>query len=374
MPLSTPARAAIAGAGGLASLAGTALLAVAVDGVNSLLRPSPMHHATERVIDSDAETVTLARTEAALRPGVYGLWWQASYVVLGAVTDTDATTVTRMIRPGGPVETRRAAIDRAVWASDPRQARGLPYVDVTPRGETGPLPSWYVDGNHDTFAILVHGQGGDRRRCLRAMRAFADVRLPQVVMSWRNDGVAGPSPDRRHHLGASEWQDLDAVAGWALDNGARHLLLYGMSTAGAIIGAFLDRSRHAERVRAVALDAPVLDWRPVLRAATYGERLPAGLARLPELVTRRRIGLDFDAFDFVARHEVFDVPVLILHGTDDTTVPIECSRAFAAAAGSRARLEQFPGAGHEQAWNTEPRRYGAVLREWLAEVINSSTD
>ena len=59
-------------------------------------------------------------------------------------------------------------------------------------------------------------------------------------------------------------------------------------------------------------------------------------------------------------------PVLVLHGTADAVVPIADSRQLARRLPGRVRLVEFPGAGHAASWQSDPARYEAVVRAFLA--------
>jgi fermentation-respiration switch protein FrsA (DUF1100 family) len=88
-----------------------------------------------------------------------------------------------------------------------------------------------------------------------------------------------------------------------------------------------------------------------------------------------RFGVDWGVLDQVGRADEFSVPVLLFHGEDDDTVPIDTSDQFAEARPDLVRYEVFAGAAHVQSWNVDPLRYEAALREFLTEhVLGESED
>ena len=184
-------------------------------------------------------------------------------------------------------------------------------------------------------------------------------------MSYRNDPGAPPSPDGLTHLGADEWHDLDAAAGYAVQHGARRLTLVGYSMGGAMVCDFLRRSQRAGLVADVVLDSPVLEWRRLLsQAADRG--LPHELLRPAERMVEWAAGVDLSEEDQLAHAARFRRPVLVLHGTADAVVPIADSRELARRLPARVRLVEFPGAGHAGSWRSDPGRYEAVVRAFLA--------
>ncbi len=79
------------------------------------------------------------------------------------------------------------------------------------------------------------------------------------------------------------------------------------------------------------------------------------------------IGIHFSAFDQVRRAHEFHVPILLFHGTADTTVPIGPSEAFAALP-RLVTLVKTAGAGHVESWNVDPRRYDAAVHIFLRSL------
>ncbi|MBK7642549.1 MAG: hypothetical protein IPJ19_05790 [Planctomycetes bacterium] len=61
--------------------------------------------------------------------------------------------------------------------------------------------------------------------------------------------------------------------------------------------------------------------------------------------------------------------VLILNGARDPRARPAEAHALLVAAGAHARLVTFPDAVHEVLATTQPERYGAAVREWLARCL-----
>jgi fermentation-respiration switch protein FrsA (DUF1100 family) len=85
-----------------------------------------------------------------------------------------------------------------------------------------------------------------------------------------------------------------------------------------------------------------------------------------------RIDFDWDAFDQVARAREFRVPILLFHGTDDHTVPISSSNAFARALPNLVTYHRVAGTGHVESWNVGPRLFDRRIRAFLGRVTASA--
>lgn len=325
----------------------------------------------ERVMAADPAGVTLTRTRLSSQPGIWGLRWPGGLAMIGPVS---VDRPDGLVRPllGGPVPPpgTRAMIDANPFDPDPG-TRGLAFDDITVPGPLGGYPAWLVPGPGDTWAVLVHGRGGTRRETLRLLPAVAALG-PVLVVTYRNDEGAPPSPDGRYHLGDTEWEDVEAAVRYALGQGARRIVLVGWSMGAAVTAAFLDRSPLADAVAAVVWDAPLVDWRATLRQQARNRRLPPGLTPLAIGVTRRRIGIDFDHFDLRRRPPAVRPPTLVVHSAPDTAVPVRASRALAAAAAGLdwpMRYVEVAGVEHTASWNADPAAYESLVSGFLGEVL-----
>lgn len=64
-------------------------------------------------------------------------------------------------------------------------------------------------------------------------------------------------------------------------------------------------------------------------------------------------------------------PILLLYGTSDPLVSVDSAKAVHRAAGPKAQLEFFEGAGHGHGRFREPDRWHKVVKAFIHEVISS---
>jgi uncharacterized protein len=386
----------LAGAAGVLGVAATGLAAYFTRRVITPDRRRPddvMVHDVD--LASTPPTVTLGATPETTAPGRYGLWWdgRAGHARLGAVqaaatgAGTDLVVRELLTVDAGTPRPGPARWNQYYVTGTPLSALDLAYEDVGVPTDLGAMPAWFVpvdpsgalrttgrSSSRPTCALLVHGRGASREECLRAIPVLHRLGLDVLVPTYRNDDDAPAGPGGRYHLGDTEWQDVEAAVRWALARGAEDVALVGWSMGGAIILQLLSRSPLAERVRAVVLDAPVVDWRAVLDHHSGVNHLPSRLTRMGHWMLRHELGrrmvgvsepLDLRRLDWVSRAAELNVPVLIIHSDGDEYVPNGPSRALARTRPDVVTLVPWREGRHTKEWNTDPERWEREVATFL---------
>jgi fermentation-respiration switch protein FrsA (DUF1100 family) len=317
----------------------------------------------------DAQTITLQRTRQTARSGVFGIQGTQGQAIVGPLLSLDTKTVTRqLIESRGTLSPRtKVAWNTTVYAGELRDHLKLMISEVSIPSPLGEMPAWFVPGTLNTWAILVHGSTGTRQQGLRAFQTLANLGLPILDITYRNDEEAPSSPDGLSHLGDMDWEDLEAGVTYALAHGAQRLLLYGWSLGGTIVSVFLSRSSSASHVVAAILDSPILDWHATLDCLAKKNALPSFVARVTERIIAMRTGITFDTLNLLNQTQNH-VPILLFHGENDTTAPTTISETFASAS-PMVRYHCIPEAEHTQCWNANPEKYETELRSFLREVL-----
>lgn len=339
----------------------------------------PNHSGWEPV---DVEAVSRGRIvlqgdDETERPGIYGLVWRGGHAIVGEVLSESGDVVERRLRDvdGYLVPGVDAWLDTDVYPGTPRSALGVPYATVPVSGEQGRMPAWIIPPERrrsdraGDWAIVVHGINGDPQEGLRLVPTMRRLGMTSMLITYRDDDGVAESPDGLHHLGMTEWRDLEAAARYAVKHGARRLVLVGYSMGGAIVGQFMEHSPLAGRVSGLVLDAPVLDWRRVLEYNTTEMGLPAIAANPLEWAVAARIDVDWDDLDLLRHTEDLRLPILLFHGTEDELVPIGLSEDFAAELPHWVTLYAVPHAGHTQSWNVDPALYDRRLTNFLRPLL-----
>lgn len=331
--------------------------------------------------DNDGDLIVLDRTDQTTSDGIYNLWFEhGGWAQLSTeVHDRGPTRIARRIT-GTAAGLAPKAGDRASWSGiyypTPADA-GLTARDMTITTPAGRCPAWRIDGDPSTWAIHIHGLGSTRAGTLRSVLAATELGYTSLVVTYRNT-IEGPRVGTgRSTLGHTETTDVDEAIGYAVRRGARQIVLFGWSMGAAIALQLADQPRHDGLIVALVLDSPVLNWFVVIMANCARSGLPAaaGYLAIPWLTIgplARTVGLagriPLPAFEWISRAADLTTSTLILHGTQDDSVPIQLSQALRDARPDLVELETFD-ADHTLSWNSDPDRWQSTVTIWLAERI-----
>ncbi|MCE3291683.1 MAG: lipase, partial [Arthrobacter sp.] len=174
------------------------------------------------------------------------------------------------------------------------------------------------------------------------------------------------------------WRDVEAAIAYALAHGAKEVVLFGWSMGGAICLQTADLSRYRNVIRAMVLDAPVIDWVNVLAHHAELNRIPSAVGRYGQLMMGHRLGrrltglaapVDLKSMDWVSRAVELRTPTLIIHSVDDEYVPYRPSALLAEKNPEMVTFEAFEKARHAKEWNADPDRWESLVKAWLQRQL-----
>jgi pimeloyl-ACP methyl ester carboxylesterase len=256
------------------------------------------------------------------------------------------------------------------WMFSTPQEAGLDVTEIQYDSPIGPMDAWVVDGTRSEWIIHVHGRSAGREEALRSMSFLDEAGYHQMAITYRNDPGQPVDASGEYRYGVTERDDLAAAVEYAREQGATDIVLYGYSTGAAISMAYAIR-QPIGTVSAMIFDAPNIDLEQTVDFGASQEEL-AGLP-VPFTVTAAakffaalRSDINWRSFDYVDRSAALSMPVLVFHGTEDLTVPLETSRQLAEARSDLVRFEVVEGAGHVQSYNADPASYRLQVLDFLA--------
>jgi pimeloyl-ACP methyl ester carboxylesterase len=340
------------------------------------------------VVDA-AAAVTLessAGTDQAGQAGASGIMWEGGYGQSGELlssTESGGSVVDiRSIlaeSPTPPTDTD-VKVDTYFWRGDPMSAHGLAFETVYYTSDIGSFPAWYIpparqnNPNADTWAIVVHGKGGTLEESLRVVPMLHERGHPVMVISYRNDVSGVRDPSGYYTYGQTDWADLAGAVLYARDQGADDHILVGYSYGGSIIASYLTQSPLRNFTKASILDSPVLsfedtvDYRATLTdVPIFGFEVPQLVTNLAKNIAEWRFGIDWEATNYLTQTAQIHTPLLIFHGTADTSVPLYTSRVMELNRPDITTLV-VTDAGHTRSWNVDSEFFETTVNEFLDEL------
>ena len=303
--------------------------------------------------------------------GVFGIVSAEGYGQVGRIVEAGPGYSVREYTPLTATisEPEPARLDIYAFPDNPHTSHRMKYEVVRFESELGRSSAWFIPGSSRTWAVFAHGRGAHPNEALRIMPVLVEAGLPMLAFNYRNDEGAPASPDGWHWLGYTEWRDLEAAMKYALNNGAEDFILYGYSMGGGMCLNLLYESPLADKVRAVVLNSPLLDFGGTLDIVGQIRGYPQAIVRFGKEVGAVRFGIDWQRMNYLSRASELRAPILVLHGERDTLVPAELSRSLARSRPDIVRYVGFPEAEHARSWNLDPDRYNSEVREFLRQIL-----
>ena len=316
-----------------------------------------------------------------LADGLYGVDLPDGWIEVGDVvearTEGEHDVVTRRLRSsagGTPAVGSPADFQSYFYESSPLDV-GFQYEDVSYTSPLGEFDAWFVPAGGQTWVVAVHGKGAEPRECLRILRPIAESGHPTLIVTYRNDPGQPADPSGYHRYGATEWAEVEGAVRYAIDHGAKDVILVGLSTGAAHSLGFLYESDLASRAVGAIFDSPNIDFgRTVDFEASQrslpviGLGVPQSLATVAKFFGSLRFDFDWSQVDFIDDADEIDIPVLVFHGTDDATVPLDVSERLQEKRPDLVTLLVVDGAGHVQSWNRDPMAYEERVLAFLEDV------
>jgi uncharacterized protein len=248
----------------------------------------------------------------------------------------------------------------------------LAFEDVT-IGERA-FPSWIVRSplpqtNADRWAIHIHGLGGARNQALRGLPVFARSGFHSLVPSY-DVSLEVKGRRKQSTLGLREWRAIAEAQDFVVSQGATQIVYVGWSF-GALLALRVRQEKLSHLVTGLVLMSPALDWHKIVPQAMRRAGIPRFIVRVVMARFNSAIprwGCPKSAWEEESRcvSAAAAIPVLVTHGTADTTVPLEHAQESIQGLKGPVQFVDFPGAQHGLEWNSNPALWEATVEEWLS--------
>jgi uncharacterized protein len=371
----------IVGAGAAVAAAGALHLALGGYVARRLIAPRAAKPFVPMTVDGDL--IDVPATDESRQPGTYGVWLDdGAHLTVGEIVRASEGRVVRALLakpaalPDGEV--------RGAWTSQtiaaPEVVGPSEHVAV-PLRRGGSADAWVIgDPDATRWAIHVHGLRSSRSGALRSAPAAVEAGWTSLVVSYAGDDEAAPADALPSSLGTREWRDVDDAIAYAVERGAREIVLVAWSMGATIAMLALEKSRHREAITGLVLVAPALDWGRIVARAVRGVHLPSCVGATALRVLRSRLGaralglieaVDARALNWVdGPRRAPELPTLIVHSLRDPVVPVSGSLAFTARH-PESTLVAFDATGHCNEANQDPERFHAAIGDFLRTLPRS---
>lgn len=199
--------------------------------------------------------------------------------------------------------------------------------------------------------LYLGGRGGNRSYHLPRIEGFHQLGFSVLMADYRGYGDSDfgpPSEATVYQDAASAWHYLTDIRGLAPEQ----ILIYGESLGGAIA---LDLALQHPEAGGLVMQSTFTSMTDVAKQVGFFRFFP-----LKALVTQR-----FASLEKIKR---LDVPILLLHGTNDQVVPYEMSQVLYEAAPEPKNLFLIPEGSHFQIYKPGKLSYLKAIERFLAQI------
>lgn len=181
----------------------------------------------------------------------------------------------------------------------------------------------------------------------------------------------GKSQGKTITFGIKERQDLLCWIDYALTRFGddTKILLYGVSMGGATV-IMASELALPENVKGIVADCPYSSPLDVILEVGRQQHYPVKLIR-PFVILGAKVYGGFDVLEASGAQAVkhANIPILIIHGEDDTFVPPEMSQCIQEANPKMVTRYTFPGAYHALSYVVDTPRYHAIVKDFMNKVL-----
>lgn len=222
----------------------------------------------------------------------------------------------------------------------------LSYLDVKIPVGGGSLHGWWIDGGKPVV-LFLHGNSGNVSTNLPQAVRFVRLGFSVLMVDYRGYGSSGGEQPSEQRL----YEDAEAAYRFLLNEGVatRDIFIYGHSLGGAVAVELASRIRHAAGL---------------ILESTFTSLSEVARMRFPFLPVERILQHRFDS---LSKARAITLPVMLIHGTADETIPFEMSeRLFDAVASTRKKLLLVANGGHSSSGAAGVRLCFNAIKEFVA--------
>jgi hypothetical protein len=213
------------------------------------------------------------------------------------------------------------------------------------------------------YVLVSHGYTDNRFGALKYAKMYLDLGFNVIVYDLRGHGM---NEETFCTYSVRERKDLSAVIRDARERWPEASLfgLHGESLGAATSVAVLEEKPPVDFVVA---DCGFSDIVPVLKGGLQGMHLPGFMVDVASLFAKIRFGYSYQEMRPIDSLRENDIPILFIHGADDTFILPEHSQRMKEATRGYAEVHMIPGAGHAMSVLTDPEGYKNLVSAFLSK-------
>lgn len=222
------------------------------------------------------------------------------------------------------------------------------------------LRGWYLPSPaRERLIVLVHGLWSSRDDMASLGRDLHQLGYNVLMFDLRGHGQSDSS---RVYMGRHERNDIRAVLDWAERAGFEPDRIGWVGYSMGASTLLMEAARNA-RIRVAVIDSPYGNLPELLDSQlTRYSNLPSLFNPGILLAARLAFGVRTDDLVPIRFARAWgDRPILLIHGSADTTVPIAQARQMAQSLGPSCMPVYVHGVEHNQAYLQKPEDYVALL-------------
>jgi len=222
----------------------------------------------------------------------------------------------------------------------------------------------------EKWVILLHGYRSDKSSMLPYAEEYYKAGYNVLIPDMRSHGDS-----EGEYIGMG-WLDKDDVLLWIRkimkEDPYSEIILHGVSMGGATVMMTVGEPTLPYNVVAAIEDCgytSAWDIFQVQLKSQFG--LPSfPVLNVADLFARLRAGYGFKEASALRQIKRCKIPMLFIHGEDDTFVPFDMVQELYDAAICQKELVTFPGAGHAASEVTDPQGYWNAVFSFLGTYGN----
>lgn len=231
---------------------------------------------------------------------------------------------------------------------------GFPYEDVQISVGDGHIHGWWLpSANPNAKTVLVfHGNASNVENTLIQTQQFLALGLSAFIIDYRGYGLSsGPFPNEQRVY-------EDAIAAWdyltqTREISANDIVIFGHSIGGAIA---IELASQQPAAAGLIVQATFTSMTDMMDHAGYSRLVPKWL-----------LNQHFASIDKV---QTLQMPVLVIHGMNDQTVPASMSQTLYGAIAAPKQLWLVPIADHNDIATVAGEQYSLTVQGWLQTLID----